>query len=35
MTKNLNTVIKANGKTYFLNFGMSAFIKHAPPTIWR
>lgn len=26
MSKNLNTVIKANGKTYFLNFGMSAFI---------
>lgn len=26
MTKNLNTVIKANGKTYYLNFGMSAFI---------
>lgn len=26
MTKNLNSVIKANGKTYFLNFGMSAFI---------
>ena len=26
MSKNLNTVIKANGKTYYLNFGMSAFI---------
>lgn len=26
MSKNLNTVIKANGKTYFLNFAMSAFI---------
>lgn len=26
MSKNLNTVIKANEKTYYLNFGMSAFI---------
>lgn len=26
MNKNLNTVIRANEKNYYLNFGMSAFI---------